>query len=701
MFLEVFCGTAGVSASFKRLGFDNCIAVDKVRSKATLASVIPLDLLKLSSQNLIFSWIRRPEVVGVFLSPPHDTSCFARSVPKPLRTCTMPDGIDGLEGQDLMRVGQANVLYDFTSSCLDLCVELNKPCMVRNPRSSFFWSVSSMVDAQSAQKWFHQDHQACAYGSQHSTWTRLCATLPEVQSIDGLCDGKHVHASWNHHLVKQGPKRVFATSLDAQPSRELCDAITRAFCLHLAPQIGSFLSLSTSSALASAQAQAFTGKQPRGKKCPVLVPDFSSRVVTLRSESAQCFPLQSLPSHAKLLKSFPMGGSSVEELVAKANAICELFALDAVFTGVEISNWQEVAVLEIWGIPWEPEDFVNKALQSKHPLELQNALPEVLKETIDMHAQNACSEIVGLRKAFLLRWIDRARELQGAEADLKKSMDPVVAKCVANKRILVFEEMLKECHFPDMGVIDELKLGADLTGDIPATGMLPKKFLPAMCTTSGLADRSKLMRSALLAEVGSSGDPELDLEVWRQTLQEVDAGWLTGPLEPSEVSDSLPLSKRFGLAQKTKVRLIDNFSSSGVNDLVTVCEAPELHTVDVAAAALLYWLNLRCAERKPSNLSIRTFDLQSAYRQVGLSKAGREMGHICVYDPLTSKPRLFQCQVLPFGAVRSVHSFLRLARAVWWVGVVGCKLIWSSFYDDFIVLTQDALATNTEQCASL
>ena len=236
-----------------------------------------------------------------------------------------------------------------------------------------------------------------------------------------------------------------------------------------------------------------------------------------------------------------MGGSSVEELVA---AIWELFALDAVFTGVEISNWQEVAVLEIWGIPWEPEDFVNKALQSKHPLELQNALPEVLKETIDMHAQNDCSEIVGLRKAFLLRWIDRARELQGAEADLKKSMDPVVAKCVANERILVFEEILKECHFPDMGVIDELKLGADLTGDIPATGMQPKKFLPAMCTTSGLADRSKLMRSALLAEVGSSGDPELDLEVWRQTLQEVEAGWLTGPLEPSEVSASLPLSKR-------------------------------------------------------------------------------------------------------------------------------------------------------------
>ena len=61
---------------------------------------------------------------------------------------------------------------------------------------------------------------------------------------------------------------------------------------------------------------------------------------------------------------------------------------------------------------------------------------------------------------------------------------------------------------------------------------------------------------------------------------------------------------------------------------------------------------------------------------------------------------LFQTQVLPFGAVRSVHSFLRLARAIWWLGTVACPLVCSSFYDDYIVLTTPALTRSTELAAS-
>lgn len=37
-----------------------------------------------------------------------------------------------------------------------------------------------------------------------------------------------------------------------------------------------------------------------------------------------------------------------------------------------------------------------------------------------------------------------------------------------------------------------------------------------------------------------------------------------------------------------------------------------------------------------------------------------------------------------------------LARAVWWLGVVGCKLIWSSFYDDFVVMSPIALSRSSE-----
>ena len=57
-----------------------------------------------------------------------------------------------------------------------------------------------------------------------------------------------------------------------------------------------------------------------------------------------------------------------------------------------------------------------------------------------------------------------------------------------------------------------------------------------------------------------------------------------------------------------------------------------------------------------------------------------------VYDPHDKKMKFFQATVLHFGAVRSAHSFLRCARAIWWLGVVACKLFWTSFYDDYIAL---------------
>ena len=51
-----------------------------------------------------------------------------------------------------------------------------------------------------------------------------------------------------------------------------------------------------------------------------------------------------------------------------------------------------------------------------------------------------------------------------------------VAQAVKDKRILLFKEMLEASGFPGLGVVDELKLGSDLIGDVPVTHMLPWQF---------------------------------------------------------------------------------------------------------------------------------------------------------------------------------------------------------------------------------
>lgn len=154
--------------------------------------------------------------------------------------------------------------------------------------------------------------------------------------------------------------------------------------------------------------------------------------------------------------------------------------------------------------------------------------------------------------------------------------------------------------------------------------------------------------------------------------------------------------KRFGLRQKHKIPLIDDFSESSVNATVSVFESPVLHTVDVACAAILHWFACARTAGLDAKLLARTFDLASAYRQVGLSRAGRSVAFIGVFDPTDKRWKIFQAQVLAFGAIKSVHSFLRLARAVWWLGVVGCRLFWSSFFDDYIVFSPPPLSRSSE-----
>ena len=124
----------------------------------------------------------------------------------------------------------------------------------------------------------------------------------------------------------------------------------------------------------------------------------------------------------------------------------------------------------------------------------------------------------------------------------------------------------------------------------------------------------------------------MDKEVWRQTIEERDKGWLRGPIDLSEVPEGAPISRRFGLLWKHKVRLSDDYTGLSVNDTVNVYEAPVLHTVDVACAVLTYWFSSAKETSADPTLLAHTFDLSSAYRQVGLNKQRREVSYIRVYN---------------------------------------------------------------------
>lgn len=237
--LEIFAGTGGVAACFKRHGLSNSVAVDKVKTAGALTGIIPLDLTKDEDQQAVMQWLQHPAAKGVFVAPPCGTASAARNIevpgedlPKPLRSWEQPEGLSNLSGTDLLRVSAANILYAFTAELLEACCSLGKLFMVENPRNSLFWFTTAWADASSAHHLFFAEHQACTYGGKRPKWTRLGANFPQVETIAATCPGNHVHEPWG--LVKQGSsKRVFATSLEKHYPKLLCEAIVHSFILRL------------------------------------------------------------------------------------------------------------------------------------------------------------------------------------------------------------------------------------------------------------------------------------------------------------------------------------------------------------------------------------------------------------------------------------------------------------------------------------
>lgn len=699
MVMELFCGTAGVSAAFKRNGFGNYIAIDKLIPRAPKASVTKLDLTLHVNQQLVLSWIRAGFIQAVFLAPPCGTASQARAIvleedpdaPVPLRSESQPDGLDGLNGLDLLRVTQANILYGFVADCWDLCCEYNVPCIVENPKNSLFWLVTCWRERQHSSRDILQSHQACGFGSSRPKWTTLCANFESVHSVNKVCPGNHKHAAWG--LVRSGSKRRFATALEVHYPQALCEAIVAAFVMEFLRR-GLTLPVAPSS---NADAQAFSGVLPTSTQTQLFLPEYKCKVVGLyNSSSVQVWPTQTLSlDHAKLLTSDDVGDVKLtgQKLAEEVQIRCE-----AAKVSVDLStiSWNDVhgpLTLKIFGVYWSVDEFLEQAKQVKHPLSAERALPSILLQSLKDNINTSPSELARKRTEFVVKWTNRAKELEPEEIKLKASMDGQVAQAMKGKRLCLFREMLCHYNYPDVAVVDELQAGADLVGNVAATGMLPQKFQPALLTVEELGHRSELVRSTIMQQDGSSGDPQLDEQVWSKTMDEVAQGWLEGPLEEDSVSSRAPLSRRFGLIQKKdKVRLIDDYTESGVNSCVGTEESPTLHTIDVACAMLTAWFAERGNAGKESTLDARTFDLTSAYRQIGLSKQGRAFGHLRVYCPTSKRYKIFRSTVLPFGSIRSVHTFLRCARAIWWLGVVGC----TSFYDDFICFTRRELSRCTE-----
>ena len=333
------------------------------------------------------------------------------------------------------------------------------------------------------------------------------------------------------------------------------------------------------------------------------------------------------------------------------------------------------------------------AAKAGHPKLLKAPLPDYLSRALDLNKNFGPKKLRDFREAWFCKWEARAQELQAEERALKESMPQHLGQILESKKLLVWREILADMNYEDQGVFEEVVKGTDLLGQVPLTGLHPQTFKPASMSPQEVRRQAAHARERVLAEVRPQGS--VDMEVASKTAQEVAAKWADGPYDLADLPVSASISKRFGLQQGSKTRLIDNMSGSNVNAGVQVCETPQPHSTDILAC-----LALQCMDTFPrSDFVGRSYDLKSAYRQLGLSQEALRDSFVAFSAPAEESAQgqfggdsqhsicLYRLLALPFGATRSVHSFLRVVHSVW---AIGCCLgfLWSCYFDDFPVLAR-------------
>ena len=232
----------------------------------------------------------------------------------------------------------------------------------------------------------------------------------------------------------------------------------------------------------------------------------------------------------------------------------------------------------VFGIPWSETQFISKAVNAGHPKKLQASTPEPLKHALMTLAGVSDEQVASHRSRKLKEWVNLAHNLEADEQQLKESLRPDVCEIVKSKRLLLWETLLKSVKYPDMGVVAEMKATVQLTGDAEIT----PNFRPMSASQTDVRARSDEFRDVVLRATVSQG--ELDATVLEKTHKEKEKGWLIGPLPLSSIPTGCLISRRFGIQPGSKVRLIDDFSQSGVNHAVQSYEAPQPQRTDVIAS---------------------------------------------------------------------------------------------------------------------
>ena len=707
--LEVFSGSGRLSMEVRKLGL-RAVAFDKTNAR-TKGPTTLLNLTKESDIAFLEQYIRaeRHHIVFIHLSPPCGTCSAAREralpalasmgvdPPRPLRSVQYPAGLPDLAGLDRAKVEQANLLYEATKRLVIFAHGMHIRVSIENPLSSLFWSVpciKSMLDTIGGHDTVFD---TCMMGGERDKAIKWWCSDAFFSSLNVRCSRDHDYAPWQHSFSSRWSPNP-PTDEAAYPLL-LCERIASLVQQSLADmgiRPPATLEQQTATRASSAVNAMTMGFLPRGQKLRPLVSEFGAYQSVAVSVQLPAINL------ARLLRQFPAGARVVSRKLSHWGDLRvsssdgsrkHAVRIDASFElPPDLEHSHTVEVLSI-GIPREPDDFVAAAVKAGHPRMLPYMKNEPIDDLLRRNLVGSQYELSKSRNDWLKRWLQRSRELQPDEDKLRDSMPEHVRIVLGGKRLLLLDEMLRSIHHPDVHLVKDICSGFTLSGWMVDSGCFLHFPRPPQMTLDSLLRSSAGLSRATISRIESGASDEEALKAWAETELEVNKGWLwedlSGDLRGKVVAN------RFGLAQKSKVRVIDDFKLCGLNSTVGLPEKHVLHGVDYIAATLLRGMSKFGLKR--GALVGKTFDLSAAYKQFAICEKDRDFLRVALKSPEDGRAHVFGMNAMPFGATGSVAGFLRVSVAIFSLLSMGLHIWTSAFFDDFPTISTSDLHEAVDQ----
>eukprot|EP00435_Cladocopium_sp_Y103_P072753 s158_g41.t1 len=700
MVLEIFAGTARLSRAIRDLGM-KAFAVDKDNKRSTGIHIATYDLNDPDRLHALCDFIKlhKDIILWAHFAPSCGTASRARGrpipklekmgfkVPKPLRSDLQPLGLDGLSGLDKVKAECANITYESTCILIQLCFDLAIAVSVENPENSLFWKIPIVEQLMAQLGGYMTLFDNCCHGGTRQKGTAWWSTVDWFQCLAARCDNSHFHEKWNAEIVDN--RVVFPTHLEAAYPVLLCErlaSIAKIKALELGAAEVENLQEQIQTA-PSTQHRILLDMLPRGRKFKPLVSEYGSY---------EKWAVASDVSESMFLQQFPKGTRIVHRQFQKGMFRVDALKDDEVKVHSSCNAQHEMHEIFTLGIPREPSDFLDRALKAGHPRTIAVHLSDMVKQVLAENFGGDDHALVKQRAAFLWKWSKRAKELSGEEDAFHASLPQHLQQLLQGKRLLLLKEVLQDLKYPDSGLVDEISNGFHLHGWMTGSGVFPKDTKRPEYTVDMVKSMALGLNKMIVAQVNATEENELSRTTWDNTLEELEKQWVWRDVTSD--TDEVILAKRFGLQQKTKVRVIDDCSIGGYNKTYGTKEKLKVHAID-QLAAYLSWLCTELGDSLDDEVVGRTYDLKSAYKQFGVSCETRNLLRLIVWDADQQKPCLLGVNALPFGAAGSVNAFLRISMALWFVGTVGLRLRWTVFYDDFTLICKKRLSNCTSIAA--